>query len=288
MLEKILGAYGHSNLPFFLSYEYIKQYYPSLTTIPPPLAYNTSLSKPIPCPPFLSLAEMRFLTASSILLITSSTLAAPFANVQQARNEKRAANRHTNPFNLASTPANTSDILISESAGATLSGTGFTSVTGTFTTPNEGSGSLWVGIDGETCATAALQTGVDWTHSGSSVTYDAWYEWYPDYAYDFSIAIAAGDSIKITVTATSTTAGTAVIENISTGTTITHRFSGEPALCGYNAEWIVEGETDFGKVTFTSCSATENGMSIFRADYFLVQTPSTVFRNFKMRPVHTD
>jgi len=227
---------------------------------------------------------MRFLTAASVLLLTSSTLAAPFTSVRRVRNEERAANRHTNPFNLASAPTNTSDILISESAGATLSGTSFTGVTGTFTTPNEGSGSLWVGIDGETCATAALQTGVDWTHSGSSITYNAWYEWYPGYSYDFSIAISAGDSIKITVTATSTTAGTAVIENSSTGTTVTHRFSGEPALCGYNAEWIVEGETDFGTVTFTSCSATENGMSIFRADYFLVQTLSNIYPKFKMRP----
>jgi len=163
-------------------------------------------------------------------------------------------------------------------AGAVLIGTGYTSVTGTFTVPTPttaGSGSAWVGIDGDTCGTAILQTGIDWTKSGSSITYDAWYEWYPDYAYDFSgITIAAGNTIKVTVTATSDTAGTATIQNVSTGKTVTHSFSNEASegsLCEYNAEWIVEdfeeGSSlvdfaDFGTVTFTSASATKSGSSV--------------------------
>lgn len=61
-----------------------------------------------------------------------------------------------------------------------------------------------MGIDGDTCSTAILQTGVDWTYSSGSVTYDAWYEWYPDYAHDFSgISFSAGDSVTVTVTAKS-------------------------------------------------------------------------------------
>lgn len=46
-------------------------------------------------------------------------------------------------------------------------------------TPKEPSGgtgthsaSAWVGIDGDTCGTAILQTGVDFTVSGSTVSYD--------------------------------------------------------------------------------------------------------------------
>jgi hypothetical protein len=85
-------------------------------------------------------------------------------------------------------------------AGAILIGTGYTSVTAEFVVPTPsttGSGSAWVGIDGDTCDTAILQTGVDWTKSGSSISYDAWYEWYPDYAYDFSgISISEGNTIK--------------------------------------------------------------------------------------------
>lgn len=55
-------------------------------------------------------------------------------------------------------------------------------MTGTFTVPTPkkpsggGSGSFaasaWVGIDGDTCQTAILQTGIDFTVSGSSVSYD--------------------------------------------------------------------------------------------------------------------
>lgn len=54
--------------------------------------------------------------------------------------------------------------------------------------------------------------------------------------------MSEGDSIKMTVTATSDTAGTAVIENETTGTTVTKSFSGnvEGDLCRTNAEWIVE------------------------------------------------
>lgn len=71
--------------------------------------------------------------------------------------------------------------------------------------------SAWVGIDGDTCQTSILQTGVDFYVEGSEVAFDAWYEWYPDYAYTFSgITISAGDTVTMTVTATSTTAGTAV------------------------------------------------------------------------------
>jgi hypothetical protein len=179
----------------------------------------------------------------------------------------------------AALSSNISEVSYSSNwAGAVLVGTGYTSVTGTFTVPTPtttGSGSAWVGIDGDTCGTAILQTGIDWTKSGSSITYDAWYEWYPDYAYDFSgISLAAGNTIKVTVTATSKTAGTATITNVSTGKTVTHSFSGEASegsLCEYNAEWIVEDFdengsevtfADFGTVTFTGASAVKSGTTV--------------------------
>ena len=92
------------------------------------------------------------------------------------------------------------------------------------------------------------------------------------------ITISAGDSIKMTVTATSETAGSAVIENLTTGTTVTHTFSGESdgSLCEYNAEWIVEDFSectssnncelvpfaDFGTVTFTDASAVKSGSTV--------------------------
>lgn len=57
----------------------------------------------------------------------------------------------------------------------------FKTVSGTFTvpTPREPSGgsgshssSAWVGIDGDTCGNAILQTGIDFTVSGSSTSFD--------------------------------------------------------------------------------------------------------------------
>jgi len=79
---------------------------------------------------------------------------------------------------------------------------------------------------------------------------------------------------RVTVTASSLTAGTAVIENVSTGKTVTHTFSNEASegsLCEYNAEWIVEDYesgsslvkfADFGTVTFTGCSATDGSGTV--------------------------
>lgn len=68
-----------------------------------------------------------------------------------------------------------------------------------------------------------------------------WYEYYPDYAYDFTgITFAAGDSITLTATASSTTKGTLTIVNNTTGKTVTKTLSSTSALCEYDAEWIVE------------------------------------------------
>ncbi|EIW79506.1 hypothetical protein CONPUDRAFT_125822 [Coniophora puteana RWD-64-598 SS2] len=152
----------------------------------------------------------------------------------------------------------------------------FKSVTGTFIVPTpsgSGSASAWVGIDGDTCGSAILQTGIDFNIQDGDVSYDAWYEWYPDYAYDFSgIPIHAGDSITLTVTASSTTTGTAVIINNTTGKKVSKSLSNSNALCLENAEWIVEdfeeGSSlvelcDFGTVKFTDAYATtESGETV--------------------------
>ena len=49
-------------------------------------------------------------------------------------------------------------------------------MTGTFTVPtpsgSSGAASAWVGIDGDTCANAILQTGVDFTVTDGEVSYD--------------------------------------------------------------------------------------------------------------------
>ncbi|TVY83177.1 Aspergillopepsin-2 [Lachnellula suecica] len=225
---------------------------------------------------------MKYSIIASLLLV-GSAIAAPHTAVRQERARKRAQGRKGNPNHVIEGPGgvetnNTNVSYSTNWSGAVLVGTGYTSVTGSFVAPTPtttGSGSAWVGIDGDTCGTAILQTGIDWTYSGGKVTYDAWYEWYPDYAYDFTgITISAGDTIKTTVTATSKTAGTAVILNSTTGKSVSHTFSNEASLgslCEYNAEWIVEDYesgssqvafADFGTVTFTGASAVKSGTTV--------------------------
>jgi hypothetical protein len=126
---------------------------------------------------------------------------------------------------------------------------------------------IWVGIDGDTYSNAILQTGIDLTVAADGTpSFSAWYEWFPDYSYNFDdITISAGDEISMTVIASSSTEGTAIVENVTTGQQASIDLSSTYALGGQNAEWIVEdfevngglvAFADFGTVQFTNCVAT--------------------------------
>lgn len=154
----------------------------------------------------------------------------------------------------------------------------FTSATGRFTVPTpqfagQGSAtesaSAWVGIDGDTCASGLLQAGVDFTvDQNGDVSYDSWYEWFPDYAYDFdNFDINAGDVIQVDVIATSTTRGTLKLSNLSSGQKVSKTLNAPSGstLCRQNAEWIVEDFeqngslvplSNFGTVVFTNAGTT--------------------------------
>jgi len=209
------------------------------------------------------------------LLLASVALASPSRLEERLA---RRAGRQSRPMqrvnSLQPLTSNASNVEFSSNwAGAvfdTLPAGTFKSVTASFTVPTptgaNGAASAWVGIDGDTCGSAILQTGVDFTITNGRVTYDAWHEWFPAGAIDFSgIPISAGNVISLTVTASTTKSGTAVITNESTGKTVTQSFSAMPALCLENAEWIVEDFEEggglvpfanFGTVTFTGASAT--------------------------------
>jgi hypothetical protein len=229
---------------------------------------------------------MKFTLAT--LVLAGSALAAPkmnsrdrFARRIARRSEARSSQPRLPADGIVDLSTNNTHVQYSSNwAGAVISKSSatWTAVTGTFTvpTPKAPSGSTayasaWVGIDGDTCGNAILQTGLDFNVESGRVSYDAWYEWYPDYAYDFSgISFSAGDSVTTTVKATSKTAGTATIKNNSKGTSVTHTFSGQPALCEYDAEWIVEdfesGSSlvpfaNFGTVTFSGASASSSSGS---------------------------
>ncbi|KAL1961654.1 hypothetical protein VTN77DRAFT_1369 [Rasamsonia byssochlamydoides] len=232
-------------------------------------------------------------------LFAASALAAPKGHGLAARVAARNARTHlSHPKAPAPAPvdeqvdeANRTQVDYSSNwSGAVLtsppSGSTFTSVSAQFTVPTpslpddsrqSSSASAWVGIDGDTYQNAILQTGVDFSVDASgAVSYDAWYEWYPDYAYDFSgITIKAGDVISLSVTASSSSHGTAVIENLTSGQKVSKTLSAPSSsatLGGQNAEWIVEDYEEngglvpfanFGTVKFTSASAgTSSGSSL--------------------------
>ncbi|KAL0943201.1 acid proteinase [Colletotrichum truncatum] len=218
-----------------------------------------------------------FLAAVSAGIIS----AAPGAKLTQRnysplvpRSERRARyssspNQRLDVFSLDSVTTDKNVQYSSNWAGAVKIGTGYNQVTGTIIVPDvsgaRGSAaSAWVGIDGDTCQTAILQTGISFYADG---TFDAWYEWIPDYAYNFNnFDVSVGDKIRISVDASSKTKGVATLENLTSGQKVTHTFTNPPSsLCETNAEWIVEAFqengsqvtlADFGTVTFTDASAS--------------------------------
>lgn len=170
------------------------------------------------------------------------------------------------------------------------------SVNATFTVPNpqfpsvksssydEYTTSAWVGIDGYGCDNL-WQTGIDSTIADDGgITYYAWYEWYPADTEVFDIgSISAGDVsrplivcpiartdkfarqvINIAIIADSTTSGTAIIENTTTGRTVSKTMSSDNTLCLGSAEWIIEdlyvdsssiGLANVGDFTFSNAIA---------------------------------
>lgn len=132
------------------------------------------------------------------LIVFTALLSAAFAAPQAAgprrlrRAPSRVSRKTLTPQNVAAGAVeglnNEYNVEYSSNwAGAVLIGSGFTEVTGTITVPTpsvpsggnsrtEYAASAWVGIDGDTCTTAILQTGVDLYVEGSETGYDAWYE----------------------------------------------------------------------------------------------------------------
>ncbi|KAI9925836.1 hypothetical protein ASPWEDRAFT_42511 [Aspergillus wentii DTO 134E9] len=131
--------------------------------------------------------------------------------------------------------------------------------------------SAWVGIDGDTYTAAILQTGVDFYIDNGKPVYHAWYEWFPEKAYDFDLVVNPGDVIFTSVQSFSPSEGIAIVENLSTGQKASQTISapnGDATLAGQNADWIVEdfqsGGTlvnlvDFGTVSFSGAGATAGG-----------------------------
>ncbi|KAF8131516.1 peptidase G1 [Boletus edulis] len=102
--------------------------------------------------------------------------------------------------------------------------------------------SAWVGIDGDTCMSTALMTGVVFGKTQNGPFYQAMYWSPPDTTVTpENITISAGDVVRLTVGALvgPTVLQFTLVENLS-NKQFTIKFQHHSReLCGQNAEWVV-------------------------------------------------
>ncbi len=149
-------------------------------------------------------------------------------------------------------------------SGAAATGSGFSSVTSTWTEPSVTCNSTndlmapWVGIDGYGSNTVE-QTGVATDCSSGHPVYQAWYEMYPKAPVYYSLStnpVSAGDKFTATVTRSSSTY-TLKLTDSTKGWTKTTTASLSSAR-NASAEVIIESPTAayprFGTVSFSNSS----------------------------------
>lgn len=167
------------------------------------------------------------------------------------------------------TPRKVENVTVEEStnwSGYAVTGSSFTKALGSWTiptvncstTPNTYS-SFWVGIDGWTSDTVE-QTGTDSDCDGTTPSYYAWYEFYPNPSYLISsVAVSPGNVMSASVTY-SGSEFTITITNETTGKSYS-RSSRVRGAQRSSAEWIAEAPcctnaggilplSDFGIVYF--------------------------------------
>jgi Peptidase A4 family len=127
--------------------------------------------------------------------------------------------------------------------------------------------SFWVGLDGDGSSTVE-QTGTSADCSGGSPSYYAWYEMYPKFPVNLSIAVRPGDSMTGTVTTNGSGRFTLHIHNNTTGGDFVTTQTLKRARLA-SAEAIAEAPsssggvlplTNFGTASFSA--VTVNGVAI--------------------------
>jgi hypothetical protein len=165
-------------------------------------------------------------------------------------------------------------------AGYTVSGSNFSSVSGSWVEPSATCGSgqtdaaFWVGLGGSSSQSQALeQTGteIDCSATGQA-THFAWYELVPKAPVKMNVAIHSGDKISARVTVSGTSV-TVALSDDTTGQSATSTLQMSSPDTS-SAEWIAEAPsecdstltncqpldlTDFGTVQFTDATTTANG-----------------------------
>lgn len=133
--------------------------------------------------------------------------------------------------------------------------------------------SFWVGLDGDGSSTVE-QTGTSADCSSGSPRYYAWYEMYPKFPVNLSLAIRPGDSISGSVTTDGSGRFTLTIRNVTTGASFTTTQTLKRARLA-SAEAIAEAPsssggvlplTNFGTVSFSSVTVNGQAIGAFNPD----------------------
>jgi hypothetical protein len=155
--------------------------------------------------------------------------------------------------------------------GYVATGSGFRSITGSWTEPSVTCNSRnsvfapWVGIDGYGSQTVE-QTGVETACSSGRPVYRAWYEMYPAQPVYLNYAVGVGDSFTGTVT----TAGNGTYTLKLTDNTRGWSYTTNQRLRGQNvsAEAIIESPSQsypsFDSLTFTGITVNGSTFSAYR------------------------
>jgi hypothetical protein len=164
-------------------------------------------------------------------------------------------------------------------SGYAATGQRFTSVSGSWTQPTASCtsattySSFWVGIDGDGTSTVE-QTGTDADCSGGKPVYYAWYEMYPKFPVNLSLAVRPGDHMSASVTTNGNGKFRLTIRNTTTGGSFTTVQTLKRARLG-SAEAIAEAPsgsggvlplTNFGTANFSSVMANGAAIGSFSPD----------------------
>jgi len=158
-------------------------------------------------------------------------------------------------------------------SGYAVTGSSFTSAEGSWVVPTAKCSSgtqyaaFWVGIDGyERSSRTVEQTGTDSDCDGGRPNYYAWYEFYPKFPVNLSMAVKPGDRMSAKVSY-SGSEFTITITNETTGSTFTKSSTVSGAKRS-SAEWIAEAPSsgsgvlplaDFGTVLFGEDNTSVSG-----------------------------
>lgn len=151
----------------------------------------------------------------------------------------------------------------------------YTSVTGTWIVPTiaatdaAAADATWVGIGGTNSKTL-IQAGTQAVVNNSGgISYQAWYETLPQATQPISLGVAPGNSITATLSETSPNKWNISLTDNTTDQSFQTAIAYDASLS--SAEWIEEMPSDennflpldnFGTVSFTNGSATENGIFV--------------------------